>query len=243
MSWWKKDLPLDQLNDIDLLKLVNDKVQEDEQLEYKSTPWNLDDNDRFELLQDITGMANGLGGYIIIGIGTRKSNGKDAATGFAKVAKNTKYIQRIRDICFHLIDPRINGLEIGSKIVEWRFSKYDILIVRIPPSSERPHAFEWSDSTVFVRRYGEHVRQMPVSELGQMLSVRFFPDTQTSQEIATLSSQVSDLREQIASIADTLVKLQSRPPDGNSDPLDQTSAENVLSIMGERFRKKLGESE
>ena len=220
-----------QVSEKDVVNLVNNRTQEDDRLEFKSTPWNRDDNGKFELLQDVTGMANALGGYIIIGIGTRKSNGKDVANGFAPVEDSTKLAQYIRDICFQYIDPRITELEIETKIVEYKASKLHTLIVRIPSSSDRPHAFEWHDSTIFVRRYGDHIRQMPVSELGQMLSVRFFPDTQTSQEIVTLSMQVSDFGEQLTSAIGTLMKLHSRPIENNMDPLEQTNSEDVVRII------------
>ena len=72
-----------------------------------------------------------------------------------------------------------------------------VVLVHIPPSDQRPHGFDWDDETRFVKRYGAQVRRMPVLELGQLFSVRFFPETETSQRLAELAGEVARLRETV----------------------------------------------
>lgn len=213
----------------EITTLVSARTVEDQHLDFKHTPWPDDDDGRFELLHDVTALANGEGGYLLVGIGTIKDEAsRDIASGFAPVEAAVREAQRIRDRCFESIDPRIQGLEVEPfEVVD--NGKHDVILIRVPPSSNRPHGFTWSDATVFVRRYGAHVRRMPISELGELLSVRFFPETETSRRLAEVVDEIRGLREEVMRLAAALGSAQA-------DALSQTDVNRLLDMMEERFR-------
>ena len=59
---------LSDLQEQDLQRLVNDQVQERDTVEYKRDMYGNSDDDKREMLRDITSMANHHGGYIVVGI-------------------------------------------------------------------------------------------------------------------------------------------------------------------------------
>ena len=188
-----------QIDPDEIKALVDNRVPEDQHLDYKQVPWKETDDGRRELLHDVTALANAKGGYLVVGLGTNKVGGQDVPSGFAPLQRPGKLAKRILDICFHYVDPRMQGLEAGPVLVPLARGSEDatVVLVHIPPSNQRPHGFDWGDATTFVRRYGAHVRRMPVSELGEMFSVRYFPETETSRQLAQLSQEVARLREAV----------------------------------------------
>ena len=78
--------PLTEIKPEDIRDLVNAGTVEDEELDFKHISWPDDEDGRFELLHDITALGNAQGGYLLIGIGTRKdAAGRDVPSGFASV--------------------------------------------------------------------------------------------------------------------------------------------------------------
>jgi len=103
--------PLDEITDDEIKSLVDKKISERQHLEFKATINNRDDDDRLELLKDITSLANGGGGYLIIGI---KDDGKGRAIDYAtdRMGDTNQIKQSIRDLCVEHISERIEGLDI-----------------------------------------------------------------------------------------------------------------------------------
>jgi predicted HTH transcriptional regulator len=223
---------LSQLSPDEIRVLVDRKTAEDQQLDFKSKVWTDNEDGRFELLHDVTALANADGGYLLLGVGTRKDEaGRDLAAGFAPVAEAAREAQRIRDICFQHVDPRIQGLEVEPFTISTGQGDSDVVAVHVPPSSSRPHGFAWRDATVFVRRYGAHVRRMPISEIGELLSIRYFPETETSRRLTEVVDEVRALREEIVQLAAALGGAQA-------DALAQTNVDRLLEMMEERFRRR-----
>ena len=179
--------PLAEIKPEDILDLVNAKTVEDEELDFKHIPWPDDENGRFELLHDITALGNQRGGYLLIGISHLKdAAGRDFASGFVSVRTAAKEAQRIRDLCFQYVDPRIQGLEVEPMIVSNEQGQVGVVAIRVPPSSSRPHGFEWREATIFVQRHGAHVLRMTISELSNLFSVRSFSATETNRRLIEL---------------------------------------------------------
>ncbi len=65
--------PIDQITDDEVRALVSEHVVERRHLEFKLTVDHRDDNDRLEMLLDISSLANGGGGYVFVGI---RDNGR-----------------------------------------------------------------------------------------------------------------------------------------------------------------------
>ncbi len=106
-------------------------AQEDQWLEFKEYAYQLNipqqqvlpkalDKEKFEMLKDISAMANAEGGYIILGI-TEKQG---VAIRFLNICDSEKASERIKDICSQRIDPRIQNLEIEPYRVSWEDTTY-----------------------------------------------------------------------------------------------------------------------
>ena len=184
----------DQIN-----ALVEDRVPEDLHLDYKQVAWEETDAGRRELLHDVTALANAEGGYLVLGLGTNRIGGQDVPSGFAPLRNPDRAAQKILDTCFQHVDPRIPGLDARPVLVPLAKGGEDatVVLVHVPPSDQRPHGFNWGDATSFVRRYGAHVRRMPVAELGPLFSVRYFPETATSGRLAQLAEEIAQLRDAV----------------------------------------------
>ena len=59
---------IDEISDDEIRALILNHIAERQHLEFKATINHRDDTDRLELLLDIASLANGGGGYMVIGI-------------------------------------------------------------------------------------------------------------------------------------------------------------------------------
>lgn len=60
---------LEQITDNEIRALVVDRIGEKQHLEFKATVNYKNNDEKLELLRDIVSLANGGGGYLIVGIG------------------------------------------------------------------------------------------------------------------------------------------------------------------------------
>jgi hypothetical protein len=72
---------------------------------------------------------------------------------------------------------------------------------------------------------------MPISEIGELLSIRYFPETETSRRLTEVVDEVRALREEIVQLAAALGGAQA-------DALAQTNVDRLLEMMEERFRRR-----
>lgn len=145
----------------DLLRLSRDGVCEDRFLEYKAAPYAKDTAGTYELLKDVCALANGDGGFLIIGV---RDDGHGRATGIVNIPNAESVRQSIFERCLQRIEPRLRTLTITVVQV-----KADVIIVcRVPSSDDKPvcarpdreHHFFW-------RRYDDGNRLMSVDEIRQ----------------------------------------------------------------------------
>lgn len=159
------------------------------QQDYHQDPKDKDKEKRKrEICKDVTAMANAEGGYIIIGI----SETNKLAQDFFHIDEAAKLAQSINDICLQHTDPRIPNLEVEPYPLKWKNKDIELVIIHIPPSVRRPHSFIWKNSTNFMRRYRDVVREYPVSELIQDLLTRHRPPY-----IEPLMGQMSQIESQL----------------------------------------------
>lgn len=222
--------PIDQISEDEILEIIRTKIVEDQWLDFKAETWPRTTEGDFELLHDITAFANAEGGYLFVGITTRKRQGRDVATGIKDVSESTGLVQRIRSRCQESVDPPIRGLDVQSKTVQRSDGPVDIVGIRVPPSDHGPHAFRWRDATIFVSRYGTDVRSMPVSELGRQLSRHYFPESETNRRLGQLAAEVHELQR-------LLQDMRTAPPSTASGPLAATDVNQLIEYMDERFRQ------
>src|SRR4051812_32108328 len=102
------------LNDLsldDFRALIENRVPEGPNLEYKRTVYGTNDDARRELLKDISALANADGGYLIIGI---EDDGADRAARFTPIEDPQTQLQRMRQSCLDSISERIDGFEVRA---------------------------------------------------------------------------------------------------------------------------------
>ena len=61
------DKQIDQISGDDIHDLVVTAIPEDQWLDYRGTPWPRTPSGTFELLHDITSIADAEGGYLVVG--------------------------------------------------------------------------------------------------------------------------------------------------------------------------------
>lgn len=224
MNWFDNS-PIDQIAEEDISAFVTNRTPEDQWLDFKGQPWAQSQPGTFELLHDVSALANAEGGYLFVGITTKKEQGRDIATGFRDVEESTKEAQRIRSLCQQSIDPPIIRLDVQPKTLQRTAGQTDLVGIHVPPSTRRPHAFRWRDASIFVSRYGTDVRFMPVQELGRQLSRIYFPETETNRRLGELTEEIQILRREIEQLKEASAR-----------PLGVADMDQLIKDIGERSR-------
>ena len=152
--------PIDEIADSEIDRLVSEHISERQHLEFKVTVNHQNDEDRLELLRDVSSLANAGGGYIIIGI---RDDGKGQAQTYepSLVGNTQKIKQAIMSLCLDHISDRIDGLEVKSCTV----NSNPLVIVRIPTSIRVPHMVTFQHRTDFYTRYEDGKKEMTLSEI------------------------------------------------------------------------------
>lgn len=216
--------PIAEITEAELTGLIGNQ-EENQWIDFKKKEYHVDCNDRDkhkrEICKDVTAMANADGGYILIGV----SEEDKVAKGFFTVPDGDRIAQSINGICLQHIDPHIQNLEVGLKSFQWNGKNIKLVIIRVPPSGTRPHSFTWKGSTNFVKRYGDHTREYPISELVQdLLELRYPPiiGQIDSKLDAILRNMGQDRRSSMS------------PQD---DALEQEDVKDLLCLMKLRFQE------
>ncbi|GAI53706.1 unnamed protein product, partial [marine sediment metagenome] len=122
--------PIDEIADEELDAIVQEHVKERQHLEFKITVNYHDDDEKLELLHDIASLANGGGGYLIVGI---RDDGQGRAAKFepSSLGDIRNIARSIASLCQDHIRERIDGLEIRERNVKGN----PLVIVRVPISA------------------------------------------------------------------------------------------------------------
>ena len=219
---------ISEITDQELTSLIGYQ-EENQWIDFKLKDYHRDPNDREkhkrEICKDITAMANAEGGYILIGV--QETN--RLANGFFTVDDSDRIVEHINSVCLQSIDPRIQNLEVKPRSFEWNGTSITIVIVHIPPSDLRPHSFAWKNSTQFVRRYGDHVREYPISELSEAFSVRRYP---------AIIGQINDKLNAMLRNTRRDRRNSMSPED---DALEQEEVPDLLHLMKLRFENAVSD--
>lgn len=215
--------PIAEITESELTGLIGNQ-EENQWVDFKKKEYHEDRNDRDkhkrEICKDVTAMANAGGGYILVGV----SEENKVAEGFFTVPDADKIAQSINGICLQHIDPRIRNLEVELKSFQWNGKNIKLVIIRVPPSGTRPHSFTWKGSTNFVKRYGDHTREYPMSELVQdLLALRYPPIIgQIDGKLDTILKKMGGVR-------------SSMSPQDNA--LEEKGVGDLLDLMKLRFQE------
>ncbi|MFC2075677.1 helix-turn-helix domain-containing protein [candidate division KSB1 bacterium] len=148
------------IKDSEIVRLVEDHISERQYLEYKVTVKYKDPEEKRETLRDIASLANGGGGYIIIGI---RDDGKGKALRFEPelVGDTGAIAKSIRNLCNEHISERILNLEIDTRIIKGA----PVVLIRVPESLRVPHMVKYQNRTDFFTRYQDGKREMTIGEI------------------------------------------------------------------------------
>ncbi len=222
---------ISEITDQELKNLVGNQ-EENLWIDFKQQDYHRDstDPDKYhrEICKDITAMANAEGGYILIGI--REEN--KIARDFFHVDNAASIAQSINAICLQYIDPRIPNLEVEPYSLTWQNRDIELVIIHIPASGMQPHSFKWKNSTNFVKRYEDVIREFPVSELIPDLLVRYQPPFMDS-----IIGQIRQIESQLASILRGTRRERMNSISSEDNALDADEASELIRIMELRFNE------
>ena len=156
---------LSSLQEQDLQRLVGDQVQERDSIEYKRDMYGNSDDDKREMLKDITSMANHRGGYIVIGI---EADDEGIPTKVIGIEPDN-YVERIRSSYLNNIDKRIVGLDIEDISLS---NSRVVIVISIPESINAPHMVTYRGLNQFWRRHGRQKEKMTTQEIGEAFDKR-----------------------------------------------------------------------
>lgn len=156
---------LSSLQEQDLQRLVDDQVQERDSVEYKRDIYGNSDEDKREMLKDITSMANHRGGYIVIGIEAADEGLPIDVIGI----EPDNHVERIRNSCLNNIDKRIVGLDVEDISLS---NNRVVIVISIPESVNAPHMVTYKGLNQFWKRHGRQKEKMTTHEIGEAFDKR-----------------------------------------------------------------------
>ena len=161
--------PIEQIDQDDLKRLIDDEVYENTNIDYKSQ-LEFTTVGKNDLLATCSAMANTNGGDILYGI-TEKRDDQGQPMGLPEsiegiVMDNWDKIKlRIEQIITDYIQPHIQGIEINH--IQCINPDRYVVVVRIPPSLYSPHMTFMDKCTRFYRRNSAGNQIMDVNEIGR----------------------------------------------------------------------------
>ncbi|HEY4266850.1 MAG TPA: hypothetical protein VGM94_01540 [Galbitalea sp.] len=115
-------------------------LAENEWLEAKSQPWNLDaDYGKIELAQDVASLANAAGGLIVLGARTRKVDGEEAIYTVDGIASERFSPYRVRSVIDARVYPPVAGLHVRRAAIAG--SSHVIGYVSVPRQDPASYPF------------------------------------------------------------------------------------------------------
>ena len=165
-----RGVPVSRLSGEDVLAILEGRVPESQELEYKRELPGRKDEDKREFLADVSSFANTTGGVILYGVETGKdSEGRDNGIpeGIASIAPSVgeAEILRLAQILHHGLSPRLSGEEL--RIVELTDGKR-VMALGLRRSLHAPHMVWFDRNGKVWARKGAHKDQVDAVELRRM---------------------------------------------------------------------------
>lgn len=184
--------PLRDVEEQDIQRLINDQIEENSYLDYKSDI-DFSDKGKKELAKDISAFANSSGGVIIYGIEEEKNkDGIPLPVEPIKGIESSIERERIENIILNNISPRAQ-LEIKRIQLSGDPSK-SVFVIMVPQSLQAPHMVTKSGDNRYYKRV--NFSSIPMEEY----------------EVRDLFRRNSQMSEKISEIERT--KLRDRNDDG-----------------------------
>ena len=177
-----EDRTIPEINVQDLIGLIGYQ-EENLWIDFKREDYSQYKNNREkyrrEICKDVTAMANAEGGYIIVGI----DEVSNIAHCFIDIPNAENEAQSIYDTCHQYITPRIAKLEVETYTLNWQDQEYNLIIIHIPFSENRPYGFNSNGTLNFVKRYGDITREFQIEEfIPELLARHHLPSIDDYRE-------------------------------------------------------------
>ena len=130
------NLKLSEITETDLQRLIDNKVIESRQLEYKRDLTINQSSEKKEFLADVSSFANSTGGDLIIGIEADSETGEPTEITGIELENIDSEILKIESLIRDGISPRVWDLRIQPIAIS---DNRTVLIIRIPNSWISPH--------------------------------------------------------------------------------------------------------
>jgi hypothetical protein len=169
MLWEGK--PLRDVRDTDIHRLVESRLEEHLQLEYKGALYEDNDRGRRECLLDICMFANAAGGIMLIGVPERR-DGEGQPTGVPDAgtlgldlpnpeAVLSAYDARVMEAIEERLPLESASIEVGGG--------RRVLAIRVPNSASKPHSVRHQGHTYFPSRRERQRYNMTVREIKELV--------------------------------------------------------------------------
>lgn len=153
----------------DLQQLIDNKVSENKELEYKDYTFEngkmtkLEDKQKDKFMKEITAFANTNGGTIIVGMQENEDRlpTKLSGTGFG-IKYFDEWLSAFRQLVLSRIRPHLHGVEcIPVELDEDNI----VIVISVPKSYIRPHSFWDGNKDEFFMRYANGITYMDIEDL------------------------------------------------------------------------------
>lgn len=154
-----RDKPLEAITQADLQGLIDNKVAEGKEYDYKLTLPKNSDGDKKEFLADVSSFANTIGGDFIFGV--QEEEGVPVAIpGLSGINVDSEKL-RLENMIRDGIEPRIANIDMCPVPLD----NPTVLIIRIPQSWSSPHMVTFSGHGKFYARNSAGKYPLDVHEL------------------------------------------------------------------------------
>jgi anti-sigma factor RsiW len=151
--------PLDQITAADIDALVDGRVPEARNLEFKRDAIGTDVKARREFLKDVSALANTIGGDLVIGIADVDSVADKIAP--LSLAEPRAEEQRLEQMLDSGIAPRLTGTRIRAVEVTGGYA----IVVRVRPGWRPPHRVTYDNASRYYARTANRVYEMDNDQL------------------------------------------------------------------------------
>lgn len=158
--------PLSAITEADLRRLIDEKVPESKQIEYKRELPEGGDKGTVNFLRAVTAFANTHGGELIYGI--HAIDGIPVELIPLTMPSGDQALQRFESLCRDGAQPRLTGVQYKFVPLERGGSA---LVVRIPKSWSAPHRVSAGNHAHFYGRNSAGAYQLDVAELRQAFAL------------------------------------------------------------------------
>lgn len=159
--------PIESIVEADLQALIDNRVPESKQLDYKRALPDGSDAGKVKFLKEVTAFANTQGGDLIYGIGENEGIAHELCA--LEMVSQDQTRQRLESLCAAGVEPRLTGL------VQYQFVSLaaggDALVVRVAKSWNVPHRVTTGGHAHFYGRNASGCYQLDVGELRQAFNL------------------------------------------------------------------------